>query len=125
MNASDNTGRYQLILQFVEVPIVSHQECQNSIDWTNKLGYNFRLHESFIYAGGEHGKDSCRGDGGSPLICPLSNKDGYYYQADIVTGGTGCGVERVPGVYVKVSKFRNWIDGKLNEHGLSTGSYTT
>ena len=117
-NAFGEAGKFQNILQYVQVPIVSHQECQRSLKSTNILSNRFQLHESFICAGGEEGNDACRGDGGSPLICPISNKKGYYYQAGIVSWGLEFGNKGVPGFYVKVSKFRNWIDGKLNEHGL-------
>ena len=122
-NNTGKAGKLQAILNYVEVPIVSHRQCQESLDSTEELSNNFRLHESFICAGREKGKDSCQGDGGSPLICPISNKEGYYYQAGIVSWGIGCGIEGLPGIYTKVSKFRNWIDGKLNERGLSTDSY--
>ena len=107
-----------------DVPIVSHQECKMSLDSTNMLSTHFRLHDSFICAGGEEGIDSCQGDVGSLLICPISNKEGYYYQAGIKSWGIGCETEGVPGVYVKISKFRNWIDRKLNDRDLSTDSYT-
>lgn len=34
------------------------------------------------FAGGELGKDTCQGDGGSPLNCEISNSDiGQYYLA--------------------------------------------
>jgi secreted trypsin-like serine protease len=38
-------------------------------------------------AGGEVGKDACKGDGGSPLVCPVDGKPGHYYQAGIVAWG--------------------------------------
>ena len=31
----------------------------------------FRLHSSFLCAGGIPGKDTCKGDGGSPLVCEV------------------------------------------------------
>ena len=117
------TAKYQAILNYVDVRTVSHHQCQESIDLTEVMPKQFRLHESFICAGGEYGEDACEGDGGSPLICPISNKEGYYYQVGIVSWGLGCGIRGVPGVYTKVPKFRNWIDGKLSERGFGTDSY--
>lgn len=62
-------------LKFVKVPLVDRTTCQVQLQKT-KLGSRFRLHESFLCAGGEENRDSCDGDGGSPLICP--RKDGSF-----------------------------------------------
>lgn len=62
-------------LKFVKVPIVDRTTCQHQLQKT-RLGRRFLLHESFVCAGGEAHRDSCEGDGGSPLICP--RKDGSF-----------------------------------------------
>lgn len=36
---------------------------------------------------------------------------------------TGCGEVGVPGVYVNVAKFRNWIDEQVAGRGLQSQSY--
>lgn len=123
-NDTGRKGQYQRFLNFVGVSIVANDECQRKLKSTDRLSNNFELHESFICAGGEKGKDACKGDGGSPLICPILNHDGYFYQAGIVSWGVGCGTDGVPGVYVKVSKFRTWIDEKLSQHNFKSESYT-
>lgn len=41
-------------------------------------------------AGGEPGKDTCKGDGGSPLVCPIPGRVDRYYQSGIVAWGIGC-----------------------------------
>lgn len=61
-------GRFQAVLKRVSVPLVDRATCQRALRRTG-LGRHFRLHQSFLCAGGERG-DSCRGDGGSPLVCP-------------------------------------------------------
>lgn len=33
--------------------------------------------------------DTCKGDGGSPLVCPVQGHAGHYYQAGIVAWGIG------------------------------------
>ena len=70
-------------------------------------GNRFQLHSSEVCAGGEVGKDACTGDGGSPLVCQA--KSGRWTVVGLVTWGVGCGSD-TPGVYAKVSSFRNWIN---------------
>lgn len=87
--------------------VVSSEDCQSALR-TTRLGVRFRLHDSFICAGGEAGVDSCKGDGGGPLVCFNSN-DGTYTLAGLVSWGIDCGQEGIPGVYVKVQQFLDWI----------------
>jgi plasma kallikrein len=76
-------GKYQVILKKIELPVVPANTCQAALR-TTRLGARFNLHESFLCAGGERGKDTCRGDGGSPLVCPVYGKQDRYYQAGLV-----------------------------------------
>lgn len=57
-------------------------------------------------------------------MCPVSGREGYYYQAGIVAWGISCGDENVPGVYASVAKLRTWIDEKMSRRQLDTKSYT-
>ena len=116
-------GKYQVILKKIELPVVPFEQCQNKLR-TTRLGNRFKLHKSFICAGGEPGKDTCKGDGGSPLVCPVPGHDGHYYQAGIVAWGIGCGENGTPGVYVKVADFRSWIDQQLSTKGINSQSFT-
>lgn len=131
-NVDGIQGRYQAIMKKVELPIVESSQCQTSLRGALKRP-TFTLNESFLCAGGEGGLDTCKGDGGSPLVCEIDGISGQYYQAGIVSWGeikfllfyffvsiiefqftgVGCGTKGVPGVYVDVSKFRNWIDKQI------------
>lgn len=114
-------GRYQVILKRIELPAVPHEHCQQKLRNT-RLGKYFELHSSFMCAGGEIGHDTCKGDGGSPLVCPAPGAPGRYFQAGIVSWGIGCG-DDTPGVYTNVPLFRNWIDGELQGRQLSSNHY--
>ncbi|XP_037030981.1 phenoloxidase-activating factor 2-like [Bradysia coprophila] len=114
-------GKYQVILKRVELPVVPRDKCVRELRKT-RLGPHFELNNSFICAGGERGKDTCKGDGGSPLVCPIPNTINQYYQAGIVAWGIGCG-DATPGVYVNVPLFRNWIEEKLQYKRIPTTSF--
>lgn len=105
-------GRHPAVLKKVEVSIVSRKLCLKLLRNT-RLGQFFHLHRSFICAGGERNKDTCTGDGGGPLICPVSGSEGRFQQVGIVSWGIGCGEENVPGVYVNLMLYINWIDKEM------------
>lgn len=105
---------YHAILKKIPLPMVPRAECQTALR-TTRLGPRFRLHETFVCAGGEAGVDTCTGDGGSPLVCPVEGVENKYYQAGIVAWGINCGQEGIPGVYVQASMYTKWIDDELEQ----------
>ena len=92
-------------------------ECQEALRST-VLGRRFNLDPTALCAGGQAGVDTCKGDGGGPLVCPTTDRftDNYgdsvpiYVQAGIVGWGVGCGQEGVPGVYTDVSEMMCYVD---------------
>lgn len=119
-NQLGQDSHYQSIMREVDLPVVSHAKCQKTLRETNSAP-NFRLHKGFMCAGGESGRDACKGDGGSPLICSVPNSPGRYYQAGIVAGGIKCGGP-VPGIYVNVAWYIDWIQRHLQHIQLNLNS---
>ena len=116
-------GQYQVVLKEIDLPVVNQGECQDKLRST-RLGQKFKLHDSFLCAGGINGKDTCKGDGGSPLVCPSTEDPNTYIQAGIVAWGIGCGEDGTPGVYADVSKAACWIDSAVTCHyAANTGTY--
>ncbi|XP_071520816.1 inactive CLIP domain-containing serine protease A8-like [Panulirus ornatus] len=99
----------QVALKKVDLPLVAHGNCQEHLRKT-RLGYEFILDKSFLCAGGEEGKDTCKGDGGGPLSC-LDPSTGRYVLVGITAWGIGCGQKDVPGVYADVQYIRDWLKG--------------
>merc|ERR1712038_644564 len=120
-----SAGQYQVVLKEIDLPVVSNYECQDKLRST-RLGQKYKLHDSFICAGGVNGKDTCKGDGGSPLVCPSKYDPNTYVQAGMVAWGIGCGEDGTPGVYASVSKALCWIDYAMSCHyGTNSGDYSS
>jgi len=105
-------GSFQFIQHKVDVPIVDDYKCNLALKRAlNRkeagVGDRFQLHESEVCAGSEVGKDACTGDGGSPLVCQAES--GRWTVVGLVAWGVGCASD-LPGVYVKMSHFKDWID---------------
>ncbi|KAJ0170060.1 hypothetical protein K1T71_014666 [Dendrolimus kikuchii] len=114
-------GIYAVIMKKVEINMVPYNRCLTLLRRT-RLGPDFTLHNSFVCAGGEEGKDLCTGDGGAPLACPMG--DDRFKLAGLVAWGIGCGGKDIPSVFAGVSNFRDMIDAKMNEWGYGVSSYT-
>lgn len=65
------------------MPIIGHQQCEQQLRNT-RLGYTYQLNPGFICAGGEEGKDACKGDGGGPMVC---ERNGVWQLVGVVSWG--------------------------------------
>ncbi len=58
-------------------------------------------------AAGEPGKDSCNGDSGGPVTRAQGSKERVL--VGLVSWGVGCATPGIPGVFVNVSRYADWI----------------
>ncbi|XP_051770152.1 hyaluronan-binding protein 2 isoform X2 [Ctenopharyngodon idella] len=88
-----------------KVLLISQKRCMS------RNVYENRMDDSMMCAGYMQGKtDSCQGDSGGPLVC---KKDDTHYIYGVVSWGDSCGKKNRPGVYVRVTKFIDWINEKM------------
>ncbi|XP_023950482.2 phenoloxidase-activating enzyme [Bicyclus anynana] len=106
-----STQEDDVVKHYVELPYVPLKTCQGIYETKlNKL--SSKIGESHICAGGEKGRDSCRGDGGGPL---MSEQNGRYTLEGIVSfGPVPCGREGVPSVYTRVYSYLPWIQSVIS-----------
>merc|ERR1711979_11243 len=96
-------GNLPDILQYVNVPLMTNADCK-------KTGYEATsIKPSMVCAGYKKGgKDSCEGDSGGPMV--VQRQDGRFMLSGIISWGIGCAEENQPGVYTRISEFRDWIE---------------
>ncbi|XP_032772290.1 transmembrane protease serine 11G isoform X1 [Rattus rattus] len=100
-------GPFPNSLQEVEIEIISNDVC-NQVNV-----YGGAISSGMICAGFLTGKlDACEGDSGGPLV--ISDNRNKWYLLGIVSWGIDCGKENKPGIYTRVTHYRNWIKSKTN-----------
>jgi hypothetical protein len=68
------------------------------------------------------GADSCNSDSGSPAYFRFA---GALKQLGLVSEGVGCARPNLPGIYARISGFRNWILGQVPTTGGSLHTFRT
>ncbi|XP_064075556.1 serine proteinase stubble-like [Vanessa tameamea] len=100
-------GPLPSVLQEVEVPVINNTACESMY---LAAGYNEHIPNIFICAGWKKGgSDSCEGDSGGPMVVPRG-RDGRFVLSGIISWGIGCAEPNQPGVYTRISEFRDWIN---------------
>ncbi|XP_045041626.1 transmembrane protease serine 11D isoform X2 [Desmodus rotundus] len=89
-------------LQQGRVYIISNNMCNAPIS------YGGAVLPGMLCAGlPQGGVDACRGDSGGPLVQQDSRR--IWFLVGIVSWGYECGLADKPGVYTRVTAYRNWI----------------
>ncbi|XP_046401602.1 uncharacterized protein LOC124167662 [Ischnura elegans] len=93
---------------WVRVPVMSNSACQPIYQ------RQLTLNANQMCAGGQQGKDSCRGDSGGPLMAVdtvvPSRRGGQWVIAGVVSiGPQQCATAGRPGIYTRVGPYVQWI----------------
>lgn len=96
---------YSKQIQTLDIPVIPIEKCQTKYE---------NLVSSQICAGAlDGGYDTCQGDSGGPLYKILP--DGELALAGLVSYGYGCAQPDAPGIYTRISSFRDWIKTTIAE----------
>ncbi|CAB0030630.1 unnamed protein product [Trichogramma brassicae] len=100
-------GPLPSVLQEVAVPVINNTICEGMY---RNAGYIEHIPHIFICAGWRKGGfDSCEGDSGGPLVIQRK-RDRRWVLAGVISWGIGCAEPNQPGVYTRISEFREWIN---------------
>jgi secreted trypsin-like serine protease len=119
--AVTRTGRQieagSLVLQEGYVPPVDPAECANLIaqglarEGLTEAYAGVSVDAATQLCAGRGGTDACQGDSGGPLVLRTVNGP---VQVGVVSWGLGCGRPENPGIYTRVSAYRDWITRVTN-----------
>jgi secreted trypsin-like serine protease len=102
LGSQSNFARVSAYLHQVKVNLITRDDCSKTD------GFGGLVDDTQLCARNDTG-DACQGDSGGPL---LIYDDSQYMVMGLVSWGRGCG--KLPGVYVRVSAFADWIEANLN-----------
>lgn len=111
---TQNTNRASsTLLRETRIPLVSKKKCRNAFS-------DLIITKSQICAGFKRGgKDSCVGDSGGPLLCPVTNRSNNqerWFVNGVISYGDGCGERGKFGIYTNVVKYYKWIKKTINKN---------
>ncbi|KAK4318646.1 hypothetical protein Pmani_010363 [Petrolisthes manimaculis] len=103
----DENGKLQSQLHHYTAEVISNTLCDTR--WNARGAARGFIVNTMMCMDSTSG-DSCNGDSGGPSVVAKSAGTGEYLLAGIVSFGSGsCTDPALPGVYTKVSAYRNWI----------------
>ncbi|XP_077283142.1 ovochymase-like [Arctopsyche grandis] len=98
------TGYASIVKLKLKVPIYNFEKC--GLEYSP---FNITLSPCQLCAGGELGKDSCKGDSGGPLMATDPNTGNWITSGIVSIGPNSCGSTEIPGVYTSVEHYMCWI----------------
>ncbi|XP_073340691.1 complement C1r-A subcomponent-like isoform X1 [Pagrus major] len=103
-------------LKYVQLPVVEQDTCSNSITLARRTREHVPSLTNNMFCAGvpEGGKDSCQGDSGGPFA--MSDDDGRFWAAGVVSWGVDCGRQGTYGVYTRVTSYVDWINKTMQEN---------
>ncbi|XP_053561165.1 enteropeptidase [Bombina bombina] len=97
---TQSQGPIPNVLQEAEIPLLTNERCQQQMP-------EYNITENMLCGGYEQGGiDTCQGDSGGPMMCYDNQR---WILAGVTSFGYGCAQPNRPGVYVRVTKFADWI----------------
>ncbi|XP_069347708.1 transmembrane protease serine 11B-like [Eulemur rufifrons] len=98
-------GPLPVILQEAFLKIIDNKNCNAP------HALSGAVNDEMLCAGFMSGEaDACQNDSGGPLAYPDSRN--IWHLVGIVSWGDGCGKKNKPGVYTRVTSYRDWITSK-------------
>jgi secreted trypsin-like serine protease len=103
------TSDFPDILHKVDLRLSTNAQCREALGESFGVpADNVNVTDVMICAAvSEGGRGSCQGDSGGPLVVETGSG---VQQVGIVSWGFGCAAAGYPGVYTRVSEFKEWID---------------
>nr|XP_014099091.2 venom protease [Bactrocera oleae] len=103
------------VLQELQIPVLANEVCRDSYQRAKRLITADQFDTGVICAGVlSGGKDTCQGDSGGPLMIPETvGGNIQFYLIGVVSYGVGCARPEIPGVYMSVQYFVDWILAKI------------
>ena len=113
-------GQNQERQREIDLPLLSSQECARRLRPTfEERGVpGWQPKPSEVCAGGEPGEDTCRGEGGAPLVCYDDRSDQYFLMG-LVSYGFGCN-STLPGVYTNMADptVQRFVESAIGNDGF-------
>ncbi|XP_011869212.1 PREDICTED: testisin-like [Vollenhovia emeryi] len=99
----DYTGSTTRKLKYATLPIIDNRKCKQY----------WNIDNAHVCTAAGLGRDACQGDSGGPLI--VVDENGIDRQVGIVSYGNARCPSDVPGVFTRISEYKNWIDHWIEE----------